>query len=159
MLHDAGEMTRVIVAGDGPMKSDLQRLIEQLGVQEQVSLIGQQSRSSVTQLLNDCTLFVLPSRFESFGIAIVEAMACGKAVVGTTVDGILEIVDDWRNGILVEPGDVPALAAAIRLLLCDPTLRHRLGQAARARVKDHFQRRRMGESYAHAFQEVLADGL
>ncbi len=86
-------------------------------------------------------------------------MACGKAVVGTTVDGILEIIDDWKDGILVEPDDATALAAAIRLLLADPALRERLGDAARARVRNDFQRQQMGENYTYAFQRVLADGV
>lgn len=158
ILRHSGHTTPLIVAGEGPMRVKLERLIEDLGLQQQVQLIGQQSRSAVARLLHQCTFFVLPSRFETFGIAALEAMACGKAVVGTTVDGILEIIDDGENGILVEPDDPPALAAAIRRLLADAALRERLGEAARARVKDQFQRQRMGESYTHAFQEVLAHG-
>ena len=159
MLRDTGETMPLIVAGEGPSRLELERLIADLGLQEQVNLIGQQSRSSVVRLLHQCTLFVLASRFETFGIAVLEAMACGKAVVGTTVDGILEIIDDWKNGILVKPDDPAALAVAIRLLLADPALRRRLGEAAVARVKDQFQRQRMGENYTHAFLEILADGV
>jgi glycosyltransferase involved in cell wall biosynthesis len=158
ILRDSGETTRLIVAGEGPLRVELERLIAELGLQQQVQLIGQQSRSSVARLLHQCTLFVLASRFEAFGIAVLEAMACGKAVVGTTVDGILEIIDDGENGILVEPEDPAALVAAIRRLLADAALRERLGEAARARVKNQFQRQRMGENYTHAFQEVLAHG-
>ena len=159
IMRDAGVTTPLIVAGEGPFRPEIERLIGDLGLQEQVNLIGQQSRSSVARLLHQCTLFVLASRFETFGIAVLEAMACGKAVVGTTVDGILEIIDDWKNGILVKPDDPPALAVAIRLLLADPALRQRLGEAAAARVKDQFQRQRMGENYTHAFLEILADGV
>ena len=140
------------------MNADLERLIANLGLQKQVQLIGQQSRSSVARLLHQCTLFVLASRFETFGISALEAMAVGKAVVGTAVDGILEILDDGETGILVEPDDPHALAGAISQLLADAPLRERLGQAARVRVKDQFQRQQMGENYTHAFQEVLAHG-
>ena len=159
MLRDECEPVTCVIAGEGPFRPQLERLIAELGVEDQVHLVGQQPRSAVARLLHQCTLFVLPSRFESFGIAVVEAMACGKAVVGTNVDGILEIIDDWKDGILVDADDVRALATAIRLLFDDPALRQRLGDAARARVKNQFQRQQMGESYSHAFQEVLADGV
>ncbi len=158
ILRDGGESTPLIVAGEGPVRLQLEGLIADLGLQNQVQLIGQQSRPSVARLLHQCTLFVLPSRFETFGIAALEAMAVGKAVVGTTADGILEIIDDGENGILVEPDDPGALAAAIRRLLADAALRQRLGAAGRALVKDQFQRQRMGENYTHAFREVLAHG-
>jgi glycosyltransferase involved in cell wall biosynthesis len=158
VLRDSGETTPLIVAGEGPERAELQRLIADLGLQQQVQLIGQQARASVTELLHQCALFVLASRFETFGIAVLEAMACGRAVVGTAVDGILEIIDDEENGLVVAPEDSQALAAAIRRLLADAPLRQRLGDAARVRVKDQFQRQRMGESYMHAFQEVLAHG-
>ena len=156
-LRDKGRRVRVVVAGEGPMRGTLESLIDTLNVRDLVELRGQQSRHSVDQLLHDCTAFVLASRFESFGIAAVEAMAAGKAVVGTRVDGILEIIDDGSNGLLAEPGDVDSLALAIARVLDDATLRDRLGRAARQRVAEHFQRRSMGEKYTQVFHELITD--
>lgn len=155
-LRDHGRCVRVVVAGEGPMRAALESLINELAVRDLVELRGQQSRQSVEQLLSDCTAFVLASRFESFGIAAVEAMAAGKAVIATRVDGILEIIDDGANGLLAEPGDVDTLALAISRLLDDATLRDRLGRAARQRVAEHFQRRSMGEKYTQVFHELLS---
>lgn len=155
LLRDAGVTVRLVLAGEGPLRFELERLTRELGLQQQVRFLGQQPRSSVARLFNDCTVFVLASRFETFGLVVLEALACGKAVVGTRVDGILEIVDDGINGLLVEPEDAVALAAAIHRLLGDAALRERLGEAGRIRVKERFQWQRTAENYAHAYVEVL----
>lgn len=155
LLRDAGVIVRLVLAGEGPLRSHLERLTSELGLQQQVRFLGHQSRSSVARLLNECTLFVLASRFETFGLAVLEALACGKAVVGTRVDGTLEIIEDGINGLLVEPEDAVGLAAAIHRLLGDAALRERLGAAGRMRVKERFQWQRTGENYAHAYVEVL----
>jgi glycosyltransferase involved in cell wall biosynthesis len=158
LLREEDETVRLVLAGDGPQRAELEELTAALGLREQVQFIGNQSRPSVARLLNECTLFVLPSRYESFGIAIVEALACGKPVVATAVDGIPEIIEDGTNGILVEPDDAVVLASAIRRVLRDADLRERLGQAGRIRVKDWFLWQHMGENYTHAFQELLERG-
>jgi glycosyltransferase involved in cell wall biosynthesis len=158
LLREGDETVRLVLAGDGPLRSELQQLAASLHVDEQVQFIGYQSRPAVARLLNECMLFVLPSRYESLGIAVVEALACGKPVVATAVDGIPEIIEDGTNGILVEPEDARALAAAIRRLLGDADLRARLGRAGRLRVKDAFRWQRMGESYVNAYEQVLEPG-
>ena len=159
ILRDRGQRLTLLIAGDGPSRSSLEKLIVSLNLEDQVTLLGWQSRSSVVRLLQECTLFVLASRFETFGLALVEAMACGKAVIGTRVDGILEIVRDRENGILVDAGDADALAAAIEVVNGDGALRQRLGDAARERVRREFREHHMTEAYASAFREVLASGV
>jgi glycosyltransferase involved in cell wall biosynthesis len=156
LLRDSGTTIRVVIAGEGPLRGELERLASSLGLDEQVQMIGQQTRAAVARLLRDCTMFVLASRFETFGIAVVEALACGKAVVGTKVDGIPEIIEDGTSGILVQPDDPAALAGAIRRLLDDDDLRSRLGEAGRLRVEDRFQWQHMGANYVNVFSEVLA---
>jgi glycosyltransferase involved in cell wall biosynthesis len=147
-----------VLVGDGPLRSELEHLAARLGVHRQVEFIGYQSRPGVVRLLNECTLFVLPSRSESLGIAVIEALACGKPVVATAVGGIPEIIEDGTSGILVEPEDARALAVAIRRLLGDPALRERLGRAGRRRVKDAFRWQRMAEGYVRAYEELLDRG-
>ncbi|HEU4520883.1 MAG TPA: glycosyltransferase family 4 protein [Thermoanaerobaculia bacterium] len=158
LLRDAAQPVRIVVAGEGPQRVELERLIADLGLQDAVHLIGKQPHPVIAKLMHRCSLFVLASRFETFGIAALEAMACGKTVIGTAVDGILEIVEDGENGFVVPPDDPSALAGAIHVLLEDKPLRERLGAAARARVREQFQRDQMGDNYLHAFREVLTSG-
>lgn len=155
LLRDAGETVRLVHAGEGSLRAELEHLTVALGLEQQVQFLGKQQRPSVARLLNQCTVFVLASRFEPFGIAAIEALACGKPVVATTVDGLVEVVEDGTCGILVKPEDVEGLAAAIRRLLDDADLRARLGAAGRDRVRDRFQWQHTGENYARVLEEVL----
>jgi glycosyltransferase involved in cell wall biosynthesis len=155
LLLEEGEAVRLVLVGDGPLRSELEHLAARLGVHQQIEFIGYQPRREVARLLNECTLFVLPSRSESLGIAVVEALACGKPVVATAVGGIPEIVEDGTSGILVEPEDARGLAAAIRRLLGNPALRARLGRAGRLRVQNAFRWQRMAERYVRAYEELL----
>lgn len=154
-LRDRGERVRLVLVGDGPMRPQLERLAQTLAVAQQVEFLGYQARSAVARLLQDCTLFVLPSRAESFGLTVVEALACGKPVIATAVGGIPEIIEDDTHGILVEPDDVGGLAAAIQRMLADPGLRERLGRTGRLRVEDAFRWERMGEGYERAYASLL----
>jgi glycosyltransferase involved in cell wall biosynthesis len=155
LLREQGETTRLVLAGDGPIRAELEHLTATLGLNHHVQFLGYQPRSSVARLLNQCSLFVLPSRSEPFGIVVIEALACGKPVIATAVGGIPEIIEDGRNGILVQPDDPSALAAAIRRLFGDANLRERLGRAGRQRVNDAFRWQHMGERYARAYEELL----
>ena len=90
-------------------------------------------------LLRSATLAVLPSTYrEGVPLALIEAAACGKALVTTDTPGCREIVRDGENGLLVPPGDARALAQAIASLLADPARRAAMGRAGRARVEQHF---------------------
>src|SRR5581483_5398797 len=92
----------------------------------------------VVQLYSHASVFACPSIYEPFGLINLEAMACETAVVASRVGGIPEVVVDGETGVLVEPGDAPALAAALRALLDDPDRAARLGRAGRARVEARF---------------------
>ena len=95
-------------------------------------------RPDVVQLLSHATVFVCPSVYEPLGIVNLEAMACGTAVVASRVGGIPEVVVDGETGVLVEPGDEPALAEAVAALLEDPARAAQLGAAGRARAVSEF---------------------
>ncbi|MFL5540197.1 MAG: glycosyltransferase family 4 protein [Longimicrobiaceae bacterium] len=145
---------RLVVAGDGAGRAETGALAAALGVAERVALLGEQPRARVAELLNGCALFVLPSRAESFGIALVEAMACGRPVVGTRVGGIPEIVHNGVDGLLVPPDDPAGMACAIELLLADRPAAERMGARARETVRLRFQAAHAGAAYC-----VLFDGL
>jgi glycosyltransferase involved in cell wall biosynthesis len=124
------------VAGDGPDRAAVEQLRETLGLQAAVELLG--TSDDVPALLADADIFVLSSRSEGLPLSILEAMARGLPVVATAVGGIVELVDDGVTGFLVEPGDVDGMAAAIRRLVADPSLRMELGEGGRSRVADEF---------------------
>jgi len=100
-------------------------------------------------------VFVLPSRSEPFGIAIIEAMACEKPVISTKVGGIPEIIEHGRNGILIEPDDPKALTEALIMLIKDPELRFRLARNGYATVHKQFSSRNTGSTYEGVFEGLL----
>jgi len=106
----------------------------------------------------DCTVFVAPSRYESFGLVYLEAMRWGKPVVGCRTGGVAEVVRDSATGLLVPPDDAAALGAAIGRVLADGALARRLGEAARATVRTEFAARRMADRTAAFYMQVLAPG-
>jgi glycosyltransferase involved in cell wall biosynthesis len=103
----------------------------------------------------DCTVFVAPSRYESFGLIYAEAMRWAKPVIGCRAGGIPEVVRDGETGLLVPPADPPALQAAVMRLLDDAALRDRIGSAARASVEGELSASRMAERTVAFYRAVL----
>jgi glycosyltransferase involved in cell wall biosynthesis len=125
------------VIGDGPLSGELQALCTQLGILDRVSFLG--LRDDVPELLRRADVAVHPATWgEAFGNTVAEAMASGCCLVASRTGAIPEIAIDGSHALLVEPGDVSALASAIQRALDDPGLRRALGSAARARVEQSF---------------------
>ena len=93
----------LVIVGSGPLKEPLQRKTRELGLEGKILFIGQKKHEEIPVWMNACDVFVLPSLCESFGVVIIEALACGKPVVATRIGGIPEIIIDKGFGILVEP--------------------------------------------------------
>jgi glycosyltransferase involved in cell wall biosynthesis len=132
---------RVLIAGaKGPYSSQLEHLVETLPPerQTQVTVISDFSEAEKPVLLQACDLFVLLSGQESFGIAFVEAWACGKPVIGAHVGAVPSVIDEGRDGLLVTYQDPDALAQAILELLADPQRRRRMGQAGQKKVLEDY---------------------
>jgi glycosyltransferase involved in cell wall biosynthesis len=155
-LRRSDDRLRLQLVGDGPLRSDLERLSVELAIRDQVDFLGWRTRAETVELLRQAEVLVVPSRAEPFGIVVLEGMVAGKAVVASAVGGIPEIVDDGRNGLLVPPDDPAALASALHRVLTDPALAAALGAAGRQTVMTRFTRDRMGEDYARLFSELLA---
>lgn len=130
---------RGIVQTDGSVLH-LAKALDQLpaAIRDRVRVLGQQSRDQIATLRRDCPITIVASRYETFGVALTEAMAAGSAVVSTRVGGCGEILRDGETGFLVPPEDAGALAQACLHLLADPALALRLGTAARADVAARF---------------------
>ena len=144
----------LLVAGDGPEAGPLAELARRRGVAARVRLLG--PRADAPDLLSACDLFALPSRREGLGVAALEAMAAGRAVVASRVGGLAEAVVDGRTGRLVPPGDPAALAEALEELLGDDALRGRLAAAGPERVREGFLAEQMVASYEELYREVLS---
>lgn len=108
------------LVGDGPERPRLQQLAADLGIADRVRWLGQLPRSSMAGVYRDCDAFVLPSRAETFGVAFIEALACGKPLIATRCGGPEDIVRAG-NGLLVPVDDVDALAAALKRMRHEST--------------------------------------
>lgn len=155
LVRSRGVDLKLTLVGDGPLRSALELQAEQLGIADQVRFTGPLELPAVKLHLQRCRLFVLPSRDEPFGIAILEAMAHGKPVIATRVGGIPEIISHLENGLLVPPDDPQALAAAICTLHNEPALRDRLSRRGMATVLERFTYQHTGARFESLFSELV----
>jgi len=149
----------LLIVGRGSERKGLEVMADQLGIASRVSFLGEISGSRLRILLHASDVFVLPSidRCEAFGIAQLEAMACGTPVVSSDLPtGVRYVNRHGVTGLLVPPGDQHALAEALNRLLDDPELRGRLGHAARNRIEQEFTVDRMIARTLEVYHEVLA---
>jgi glycosyltransferase involved in cell wall biosynthesis len=144
---------RVLCFGRGPLEGALAQRIAELGLEHQVKLVG--FHDDMHRLMPGLDLLVHPAEREGLGVAVLEAMSAGVPVVATAVGGLPDVIEDGTGGVLVEPGDARALAAAVDALVADPGLRARLGAAARTRVKQAFSVAQMSAGNLAVYREVL----
>ncbi len=144
----------LLFVGRGALKSELERQIGALGLQERVHLLG--LRSDVPEILNAADVFVLSSDYEGNPLSVMEAMAAGKPMVCTAVGGVPELVEDGKCGLLVPPRDVKDLAGAIRHMLENPEARKSMGEASARRAVERFDLRVMTEAYENLYRTVMA---
>jgi len=149
------------LVGDGPTRAAIEQQIAAAGLQQRVIVHGPLPRYRVVELLRRADVKVLPSvptasgKREGIPVVLMEAMACGLPVVSSRLSGIPELVQADRTGLLLPPGDVPALVQALQTLAADPALRRRLGQAGRERVLREFNLRRNTQVLAARIAAVL----
>lgn len=144
---------RFLFAGDGPDRAVLEAASRELGVADRVTFLGR--RRDVRDLMEACDVVVLPSRFEGLPVALLEAMAAGRPVVATRIGGVEEVVTPDEDGILVEPGDAPALAGAIHRLLTDVEAARRIGAEAARTIRERFSAGAMCRRVMEIYADVL----
>jgi glycosyltransferase involved in cell wall biosynthesis len=125
---------KLVIVGKGARLSVVEQLVEELP--DRVEYVPQLSPAGVAERLDQATLLVLPSRSEGLGRVLIEAFARGRGVIASRVGGISDVVREGEDGILVEPGDVDELTAALVRMLSDRSLAERLGAAASERYRD-----------------------
>jgi glycosyltransferase involved in cell wall biosynthesis len=144
---------RFFFAGDGEQMPDVRRRVEADGLQGAVKLLGW--RDDVPDLLHVMDAFLLTSRFEGLPRAVLQAMAAGRPVVATEVDGTPEVVETGVTGLLARSGDTAALAAHLDRLARDSTLRTALTEKARARLGEEFDISRMVANLDRLYTDLL----
>lgn len=145
--------SRLLMIGDGPDRAAAETLAVELGVGGRVRFLGEQP--SVSRLLGICDILLLPSQMESFGLAALEAMACGVIPVATRVGGLPEVVTDRSDGFLVPVGDVEAMAQAAEEVLRDPHTQNRMREVARSTAVARFDSEDVIDRYLALYERVL----
>ena len=143
---------RLVVVGDGKLKKPLSELAEEIGIAHSVHLLG--LRTDVPALMNNCEIFILASRWEGLGLAAIEAMALGKPVIVSSVEGLREVITHNHNGILVPPENPDALAASLARLLESPLERERLGNEAKKCVEKQWTAGTMARQLTELYEEL-----
>src|SRR5882762_3162302 len=126
---------RLVIVGGGTLEAEYKRLAQRLGLGRRVHFAGRVTHDRVPEYLRSFSVFVALSRWESFGVAVLEASSCGIPVVVTNVGGLPEVVVDGTTGIVVPPKDEGAAAQALEALLLAPSLRERMGRAGQRWVQ------------------------
>jgi L-malate glycosyltransferase len=155
LLRNTAPSLKLLLVGDGPLRGELERLALCLGLTDRIQFLGLRGREEVARLLHGCEVFVLPSRSEPFGIVVIEALACKKPVIATTVGGIPEIIENGKTGLLIEPDNPEALAAALTNVLQNESLRLAIARAGNAMVREKFNTKNMGASYEAIFDDLM----
>jgi len=145
--------SRLLLVGDGPELPAALRAARELGISHLVHAVGAQEE--VLPLLSVSDLFLLPSAEESFGLAALEAMACGVPVVASRVGGVPEVIEDGKSGYLHPSGALDEMAASAVMLLSDPVLHKATAEAARCRVTDAFCADKIVPLYEAAYRRLL----
>ena len=139
------------VIGDGPERPTLEAESKRMGLSATIRFVGERPADVVRKHLHQANVFVLPSRNEGFGLALMEAMACGLAAVATSVGGVPGILTP-ETGILVAPEEPEGLADALAALLKDPNRTAAMGRAARLRAQAY-----SSEEVVNAFERLFCD--
>jgi glycosyltransferase involved in cell wall biosynthesis len=151
VLSDLPDCSLEII-GDGPERGRLVQLATKLGISSRVHFSGRQGRPYVAEAMRLCSVFALPSSYEGLGCVYLEAMACAKPAIGCRGQGIEEIIEHGRTGMLVTPENEHELTDSMLTLLRDKELRQRMGRNARAIVLDRLTLNHQAQQLAEVYR-------
>jgi glycosyltransferase involved in cell wall biosynthesis len=153
LLRDEGDRFRLLIAGQGKLREALEAQAARLKLGDCVQFLGWVPQAS-QRILPLCDIFVQSSRWEAMSVVVLEAMAAGKPHVVTSVGENPHVVLHEKTGLIVPPGDPRKLAQELRRLLRDPSLRAKLGDAARERYREHFTTQHMIAAHESLYREL-----
>jgi N-acetyl-alpha-D-glucosaminyl L-malate synthase BshA len=148
---------RLLMVGDGPDRGAAEHLARTLNVADHVLFLGKQNH--VERLIPLAHVLLMPSELESFGLAALEAMACGVVPVATRVGGVPELITHGEDGFLEDVGDIAAQAARVAALLSDDALHYRMAKAGRWNAGEHFCTDHIIPQYERYYQDVIDAAL
>jgi len=134
---------KLVICGKGPDSSRIQNLVKRYGLEDRVDIRGWVSEDEKNRLMSTCKFFVMPSLFESYGLAAVELMSYGRPIICTDVNGLPDTVGD--AGIIVRPKDPVGLTSAVMSLISDERMRETLGKNARAKAEGYLWKHHIGK--------------
>ncbi len=155
LVRERGLKPKLLLAGAGPLEAELKAAVKAKKLGDQVVFCGLMPHADLMNLVQACDLFALASVREGFGLAPAEAMLLERPVLATTAGGLVEVIEHGKSGILVPPGDVPALAEAMYTLIRDEALRRRLACAGRERVRANFGADEVARRWDEHYRSLL----
>ncbi len=153
-LKDSYPNLQCHIIGEGADRSRFTSLANDLDIIDRVFFLGRRSRSEVADAMRQCTVFVLPSRYEGLGCVYLEAMACGKPAIGCSGQGIDEIIHHGVNGWLIPVDGLDELVEGLRTLLGDAELRSRISRTARQTILDHLTLEHQAQHLKAIYEDV-----
>ena len=144
---------QLVAVGEGDDQGWLEQIADGRGVLRHVHFLSGLTYAEIAACYQACEIFALPSRGEGFGLVYLEAMACGKPVIGGAHGGAPEVIDDGKTGYLVQHGDAGQLATSLETLLVDPELGREMGARGRERVEQEFR----FNVFAKSLKKILRD--
>lgn len=144
---------QLVAVGEGDDQEWLEQMADGRGVRRHVHFLSGLSYAEIAACYQACEIFALPSRGEGFGLVYLEAMACGKPVIGGAHGGAPEVIDDGKTGYLVQHGDAGQLATSLEALLANPELGREMGARGRERVEREFR----FNVFAKSLKKILRD--
>lgn len=144
---------KLVLAGDGPERTECERLVRELNIKEDVYFLGKQE--AVVDILNASDLFIMPSQSESFGLSALEAMACGVPTITTSIGGLPELVIHNETGFIAEIGDLERMAKYAIDLLSNPNKYKKFSENARKRAVEFFNKDKIVNQYEEFYQRIL----
>lgn len=147
--------TDLFLVGSGPDEKGLKKMVASKNLKARVHFIPLVDKTKLREFFSKCSVFVLPSLFESFGIVLIEAMASGKPVIASDIPGPKDIITPGYDGFLFEKENVEELKRYLELLIGDKELRKRIGGNARKTVEEKYTFDKVADSYLKLFEELV----
>ncbi|MFS0781410.1 N-acetyl-alpha-D-glucosaminyl L-malate synthase BshA [Bacillus sp. 1P06AnD] len=146
--------SKLMLVGDGPEMTSVCELVDELGIRDSVLFMGKQD--NLQELYSIADLMLLLSEKESFGLVLLEAMACGVPCIGTDIGGIPEVIEHNRTGFICDLGDIDQIADHAVRLLMDEEMHARFSEACMDSVHNHFKSHRIIEQYEGIYHSLLS---